>query len=142
MGIETTGGSERASREQLMDNGINVRPRNWLVPVALVTLRDESSHGYVLLKRLTQFGFEKINPGTLYRTLRQLEKEGLCKSEWETFEHDGKSNRMYAITVAGEAFLETWVEACEQYRRVTDTLSRVYKGRPPRSSEPNEISSS
>ena len=51
--------------------------------MALVTLRDESSHGYVLLERLTQFGLEKINPGTLYRTLRQLEKEGLCKSEWE-----------------------------------------------------------
>jgi hypothetical protein len=28
-----------------MSEGINVRPRNWLVPVALVTLREESSHG-------------------------------------------------------------------------------------------------
>src|SRR5215208_5565562 len=72
-----------------------------------------------------EFGFEQIDPVTVYRTLRQMENEGLCKSEWETFEHDGKANRMYAITLAGEAFLETWVEACEQYRRVTDTLSRV-----------------
>jgi poly-beta-hydroxybutyrate-responsive repressor len=123
---------------------VEARPKKWLIPLILVWLREEnSSYGYEIMESLEEeFGFEQIDPATVYRTLRQMENEGLCKSEWETFEHDGKANRMYAITVAGEAFLETWVEACEQYRRVTDTLSRVYKGRPPRSSEPNEISSS
>ena len=59
---------------------IEVRPRNWLIPVALVVLREESSHGYELMERLEQFGFvEHLNPGTLYRTLRQMEQEGLCK---------------------------------------------------------------
>jgi PadR family transcriptional regulator PadR len=119
---------------------IEARPRNWLTPVALVLLHEESSYGYEIMERLEEeFGFEQINPGTVYRTLRQMENEGLCKSEWETFEHTGKANRMYSSTVAGEAFLETWVEACEQYRRVMDTLSRVYKGRPPRY-EPDETS--
>ena len=122
---------------------VEARPKKWLIPLILVWLREEnSSYGYEIMESLEEeFGFEQIDPATVYRTLRQMEKEGLCKSEWETFEQ-GKANRMYAITVAGEAFLQTWVEACEQYRRVTDTLSRVYKGRPPRSSEPNEISSS
>ena len=74
--------------------------------MALVTLRDESSHGYVLLERLTQFGFEKINPGTLYRTLRQLEKEGLCKSEWDHSNGGGgPACRVYSITNSGEAYL-------------------------------------
>ena len=127
MGIETTGGSERASREQLMDNGINVRPRNWLVPVALVTLRDESSHGYVLLKRLTQFGFEKINPGTLYRTLRQLEKEGLCKSEWEHSNGGGgPACRVYSVTNSGEAYLASWAKECKKYQQVLDSFSLAY----------------
>ena len=61
-----------------MSEGIDVRPRSWLVPVALVTLKEKSSHGYELMKRLAQFGFGEINPGTLYRTLRQMENEGLC----------------------------------------------------------------
>jgi PadR family transcriptional regulator PadR len=117
---------------------LEARPKKWLIPLILVWLREEnSSYGYEIMESLEEeFGFEQIDPATVYRTLRQMENEGLCNSEWETFEH-GKANRMYSITVAGEAFLETWVEACEQYRRVTDTLSRVYKGRPPRSSDPN-----
>jgi PadR family transcriptional regulator, regulatory protein PadR len=49
-----------------------------------VTLREESTYGYVLMERLWEFGFEEINPGTLYKALRQMEKEGLCESEWET----------------------------------------------------------
>ena len=109
---------------------VEARPKKWLIPLILVWLKEEnSSYGYEIMESLEEeFGFEKIDPATVYRTLRQMENEGLCKSEWETFEQ-GKSNRMYATTVAGKAFLETWVEACEQYRRVTDTLSRVYKGR-------------
>ena len=127
MGIETTGGSERASREQLMDNGINVRPRNWLVPVALVTLQDESCHGYVLLERLTQFGFEKINPGTLYRTLRQLEKKGLCKSEWEHSNGGGgPACRVYSVTNSGEVYLASWAKECKKYQQVLDSFSLAY----------------
>ena len=80
---------------------IEVRPRNWLTPVALVVLREESSYGYELMKRLAlDFDFEKINAGTLYRTLRQMEKEGLCESEWETSK-GGPARRMYYITEAG-----------------------------------------
>jgi Fe2+ or Zn2+ uptake regulation protein len=64
---------------------IKVRPRNWLTPVAIVLLREERSYGYQLMERLaTDFDFEQVNAGTLYRTLRQMEKEGLCESEWET----------------------------------------------------------
>ena len=54
---------------------IKVRPRNWLTPVALVILREESSHGYELMERLEEFGFAWINPGTLYKTLQQRSKQ-------------------------------------------------------------------
>ena len=36
---------------------IEARPRNWLTPVALVLLREESSYGYEIMERLEQFGF-------------------------------------------------------------------------------------
>jgi PadR family transcriptional regulator PadR len=55
------------------DQKIEARPRNWLTPVALVLLREESSYGYELMERMEEFGFEQISAGTLYRTLRQIE---------------------------------------------------------------------
>lgn len=42
------------------DRAIGVRPKNWLTPVTLVVLREERSHGYELLERLEEFGFEEI----------------------------------------------------------------------------------
>lgn len=126
---------------------VTVRPRNWLSPVALVILHEESSYGYELMERLaTEFEFEQINAGTLYRTLRQMEKEGLCESQWETSEGGGGSaRRMYYITDAGEAYLDTWIQACSGYRRVMDALSQAYASRTPRASEhgeDDEVSSS
>jgi PadR family transcriptional regulator PadR len=114
-------------RPPMGSNGINssVRPRNWLTPVALVTLREESSYGYELMERLKEFGFEEINPGTLYRTLRQMENEGLCNSEWET-SNGGPARRVYSVTDAGEAHLDAWAEACKQYQQAMDAFSRAY----------------
>ena len=107
---------------------IEARPRNWLTPVTLVLLREESSYGYELMERLEEFGFEQINAGTLYRTLRWTEKEGLCKSEWETSE-GGAARRMYSITEAGEEYLAAWAKACEQYQNVMDSFARAYTSR-------------
>jgi len=48
---------------------IEARPRNWLTPVTLVLLQEESSYGYEIIDRLEEFGLEQISAGTLYRTL-------------------------------------------------------------------------
>jgi PadR family transcriptional regulator, regulatory protein PadR len=108
---------------------VEVRPRNWLVPVILLTLREWNSYGYELMERTAAFGFEAMNPGTLYRTLRQMEKEGVVESKWETSK-GGPARRMYTITDAGEAYLDFWAEALEQYRRNMDALFSLYTGRP------------
>src|SRR5215212_9800852 len=96
---------------------IEARPRNWLTPVALVLLREESS-----------YGFELISAGSLYRTLRQMEQVGLCKSEWET-PRGAPARRMYSITEAGEEYLAAWAEACKQYQNVMDSFARAYTSR-------------
>ena len=55
-----------------------------MTPVALVLLKEESSYGYELMERIEEeFGFEQIHPGSVYRTLRRMENEGLCSSEWD-----------------------------------------------------------
>ena len=109
-------------------NKIEIRPRNWLTPVALVILREEGSYGYELMERLEEFSFEQTRAGTLYRILRQMEQEGLCKSEWETSE-GGPARRMYAITGAGESYLAAWAEGCKAYQNVMDRFFQAYTSR-------------
>jgi PadR family transcriptional regulator, regulatory protein PadR len=100
-----------------------------LTPVTLVLLKEETSYGYELMERIEEkFGFEQINPGSVYRTLRQMENEGLCSSVWDVRAGEGgpPPHRMYAITGAEEAYLKAWAEACEKYHRLMDQVALVY----------------
>ena len=108
-------------------NDIDTRPKNWLVPVTLVMLRQWNSYGYELVERTVELGFETINPGTVYRTLRKMEKDGLCESEWEITSSGGPARRMYSITDAGGAYLELWARSMEQYQQTMDDFFRAYK---------------
>ena len=72
-----------------------------------------------------------MNPGTMYRTLRRMEKKGAVESRWETSE-EGPARRRYSITDSGEAYLDLWVETLEQYQRNMDAFFRLYTGHPPR----------
>ena len=116
---------------------VQARPQKWMTPVTLVLLTEESSHGYELMERMEEeFGFEQIGPGSVYRTLRRMETEGLCRSEWETSSvRGGPARRTYSITEAGEAYLAAWAEACKRYQQLMDEFARVYGRRSPRSSE-------
>ncbi len=104
---------------------VDARPKRWLTPVALVILRAENSYGYELMERIREFGFEEVNAGTLYRTLRQMEREGLCTSEWET-SASGPARRTYSITAEGVAYLDAWAKACKEYQRVLKSFAEAY----------------
>lgn len=103
--------------------------KNWLVPILLLMLREWSSYGYELMERVATFGLAAMNPGTFYRTLRQMEKEGMVRSSWDTSE-TGPARRMYSITEAGETYLKYWADSLNQYQKLMDTFFRLYTGRP------------
>ena len=104
-------------------------PRNWMTPVILLLLRQWSSYDYDLMERMAAFGFAAMNPGSLYRALRQLEKDGMVSSAWDT-SGQGPARRMYSITEAGEAYLKLWASGIEHYRDMMNTFFRLYTGRP------------
>lgn len=106
-------------------HGIEVRPKAWLVPMILLTIREGDSHGYELMERAANLRFGATGSGTVYRTLRRMEGDGLCESRWEA-NGDGPARRMYAITDGGEAYLNFWAEALEQYQQVMDGFFRSY----------------
>jgi len=103
--------------------------KNWLVPVLLLMLRQWSSYGYELMEKMSTFGLSAMNPGTFYRTLRQMEKDGMVSSSWDTSE-GGPARRIYSITDAGEAYLNYWAKSLDQYQRMMDTFFRLYTGQP------------
>jgi poly-beta-hydroxybutyrate-responsive repressor len=102
-----------------------VRPNNLLMPLVLMSLRQWNSYGYELMEKTATFWEEAINPGTLYRTLRQMENNGDIESTWETSEN-GPARRMYAITDAGVADLDLWMASLEQYQLNMDAFLRLY----------------
>lgn len=75
-------------------------PRNFARPCLLLLLREQPAHGYELLERLQAFGFDRADPGGLYRVLRSLEKERLVRSAWEPSGR-GPDRRIYELTRAG-----------------------------------------
>ncbi len=79
-----------------------------------------------------------MNPGMLYRALRQMEKEGIVESAWEReTSRGGPVRRMYSITGAGEVHLGFWVKSLEQYQRTTNDFFRIFAGKP-RHTDENE----
>ena len=101
--------------------------KNWLVPVLLLMLRQWSSYGYELMEKMSTFGLAAMNPGTFYRTLRQMEKDGIVSSSWITSEA-GPARRMYSITAAGEAYLKFWADSLDQYQKMMDSFFQLYTG--------------
>ena len=101
--------------------------KNWLVPVVLLMLRQWSSYGYELMEKMAAFGLTAMNAGTFYRTLRQMEKDGMVNSNWDTSEA-GPARRVYSITEAGEAYLKFWAESLDQYQKMMDSFFQLYTG--------------
>lgn len=81
-----------------------VLPKNFLRPCLLLLLREQPAHGYDLLERLRPLGFNRDDPGRLYRALRALETDGLVRSVWEK-STSGPDRRMYELTREGMELL-------------------------------------
>ena len=99
-----------------------------------MSLREWNSYGYELMGRARMFGFEAMNTGTLYRTLRRMEKDGVVESSWET-SGGGPARRMYTITGSGNAHLDFWAKSLEQYQRNMDAFFRLYASKPQHADE-------
>ncbi|HZP57254.1 MAG TPA: helix-turn-helix transcriptional regulator [Dehalococcoidia bacterium] len=83
----------------------------------LAFLKNWNAYGYQLTQRLAEAGLPAFDSGTVYRTLRQLEKTGLVSSFWDTSE-SGPARRMYSLTKAGELFLSGWIDVLGRYQAV------------------------
>ena len=96
------------------------RLEKFMEPCLLLTLREEESHGYELMEKLKEFGFEgsSADMANMYRILRNLEEKEMLSSKWE--EGAGPPKRVYSITQAGEKLLEEWAALIRKNRARID----------------------
>jgi len=101
------------------------RRGRWLEPFLLLLVAEGEAHGYALIGRLNELGVAPVgvDVGMAYRTLRELETEGLVVSEWVA--ESGAPRREYQLTRAGRAALAEWASVmCERARLIDDFLER------------------
>lgn len=111
----------------------DVKPRlhgEMLSTSLLAFLKGWNAYGYELTHKLAAAGLPESDSGTVYRTLRQLEKSGFVSSFWDTSE-SGPARRMYSLTKAGELFLSGWIDVLQNYQAV---LQKAAEGLAPKSS--------
>jgi DNA-binding PadR family transcriptional regulator len=104
-----------------------------LKPGLLILLAENDSHGYDLLDRLKEMGYdpECLEPSMVYRDLRDMEDEGLIRSFWDEEDSKGPRRRVYQLQDAGRERLEDWlnnlntlskqiVDLGERYQQIKD----------------------
>ena len=96
-----------------------------LVPYVLLAVSLQRAHGYWIEEYLRGLGFFGLEISTLYRTLRQLEKDGLVYSNWEPGPV-GPARRVYMLTEAGRRWLDGWAQALDGYRQMLDRFFGLY----------------
>jgi len=105
------------------------RIRGFIQPWLLLLLSEEAAHGYQLTDKLNRNEDTKgIDPGFLYRTLRQFEEDRLVKSSWDT-EGSGPARRIYEITPDGIEFLHAWAEHIRNTRKRLGRFLESYSSR-------------
>jgi DNA-binding PadR family transcriptional regulator len=74
-------------------------------------LKERSMHGYQLSKRLTDSlgGFWRVSYGSLYPTLKRLERQGAVEQIFDKQEV-GRRKNVYRITESGEALFRELLE--------------------------------
>lgn len=98
-----------------------------LVPYVLLAVSLQRAHGYLIEEYLRGLGFLGLEMSTLYRTLRQLERDGLLLSAWEPGP-TGPARRVYSLTDAGRSWLDSGASALQAYRGMIDRFFGLYAG--------------
>lgn len=104
------------------------RIARFVQPCLLLLLHQGPAHGYNLMESLKELGFaeDPVDSGTVYRSLREMEEEGLVASEWDTEASAGPARRVYRLTAEGDRALAWWVAGLRETDRVLHRFLQAY----------------
>ncbi len=96
------------------------RARVLVRPWALLLMAEAPRHGYELVQRLHELGFDWGSPsGPIYRELRTLLDEGLLQAWVGEGRASGPRRKVYELTPAGQAELARLVEAAKSLSSIS-----------------------
>lgn len=101
--------------------------RRWIEPFVLAMLARGDSYGYAILGRLDEMRVSDgpLDVGLVYRTLRDLERDGLVSSTWAE-ESAGPRRRAYQLTEAGQEALDDWAVVMRERARLIGEFNADY----------------
>ncbi len=104
------------------------RPPRFLRAFLLLFLAQGEAHGYELIEKLKEMGvkYETYEFGYVYKTLRNMEKEGLLSSRWNVKEK-GAAKRIYRITDAGKNNLDEWARVLGNIKDSIESFLKAYE---------------
>jgi DNA-binding PadR family transcriptional regulator len=107
-----SGGRHHRSAGPLFGHGPRFFERGGIKFAILELLKDKPRHGYDIIREMEERsgGFYSPSPGAVYPTLQALEDQDLVSATTE----EGK--RVYAITEAGTAYLDTHKDQAAGHR--------------------------
>ena len=73
----------------------------------LALLAKQPAHGYELVRRIDEAGFDGVGYGTVYPLLTRMRRLGLVADEMES-SPAGPPRKVYALTDAGRVRLRVW----------------------------------
>ena len=112
-------------------------PRDLLVPYVLLAISAQKAHGYYIEQYLRGLGLAQVEMSRIYRTLRQLEAQGLVTSEWEAGP-GGPARRVYTLTGPGRVWLQSGAAMPEGYRTAIDAFFGRYRPNATTKKEPGQ----
>lgn len=98
-------------------------------PAILSVLKNEKSslHGYVIVQKLAEtpmYGGKKPDATGVYRTLKQMEKDELVTSAWDTPDI-GPAKKGFTITDKGLHTLRRWIDTLACYQAAIQELREM-----------------
>ena len=101
--------------------------RRWLQFLILRSVYEKPTYGYNIIKEIEKisYGRHKIKSGTMYTTLRRMEKDDLLRSTWKKSE-SGPDRREYSVTKKGEKHLKKWLEMIMERKKMVDKMVKFY----------------
>jgi len=90
----------------------------------LILINKKPSHGYEIMKEINSRtkGFWQPTAGGVYPILRDLEKSGYIKGQWQT--QKNRRLRVYQITVSGEQILR---KAILKQTEITNNIGNLFR---------------
>lgn len=92
--------------------------------LTVLASHEQPLHGYAIIHEMAQgpmYGGSAPDPTGIYRILKQMENNGMVKSEWDLSE-SGPAKRCYTLTDEGRACLRRWIDSLACYRASIEEL--------------------